>query len=110
MSASQNRSSTGNKSHRRNPDPTYMVDLEPFREAWERQRTYGLTVGEVARRAGADRELTARRLGAKKPQRKRKVLASGEVVFYEERIARVRYEAGVQLCRALGLDPIDCGV
>jgi hypothetical protein len=90
---------------------TEYVSLEPFREAWRRQQRLGATVGEVARRMGADRERVAVLLGAKRAPVKRQRMGDGTVRVYPGKLQqRVTYDVGVKLCRALEVDPWAVGV
>lgn len=87
------------------------VPLEPFRDVWRRrQEREGLTVGELSRQAGIDREQLARLLEGKLCRYTR-TLKSGEVRTYGlEPQQRVTYAQGVRLCRALDADPWAVGV
>lgn len=103
------------------------IPVEPFRERFqELQRTQGLSLSEVAYRAGwckerkngyrkADVTYTARVMGLKPWAKTVKTLTpingKENVKTYEGYVATtITREAAVRLARALHLDPWECGL
>lgn len=74
---------------------TGEIDIAPIREAFERS---GLTLTEVARR-----------LGWTRPDQPRIGRALGYHRDHGRLRQQVTYETAVQLCRAIGIDPVDVG-
>jgi hypothetical protein len=75
---------------------TGEYDIEPFREAFERS---GLTITEVARR-----------LGWTRPDQDRAGKALGLHRDHGTYHSKLCYSTAMELCKALGVDPIDVGM